>query len=96
MDDFMKNFAMFIPEGPALRDDGKPCVCTLHKEEFIKYLVANGRLKEVQAMTWAQRDEEYLKWEKEHIDQLPKFEYHNVEGGDGKIRIWEFKKPNNE
>jgi hypothetical protein len=60
----LRNFGMMIPKGPILRDDGKPAIYAKHKEEYIKDMIAAGKFDEVSNMTWAERDEHYLEWEK--------------------------------
>ena len=63
----LENFGMIIPNGPVLRDDGKPAAFVKYKEEWIAHLNSSGRLEEVQNMTWAEKDEEYLAWEKAFV-----------------------------
>lgn len=58
----LQNYGMLIPSDVVRRDDGQPAKYIAHKREFIEYMRKEGRLIELQQMTWAQRDEAYSKW----------------------------------
>lgn len=82
-DGYLKNFGMIIPSGPILRDDGTVPVYIKHKQQFIDHLVSVGRLEEIQLMTWAERDHEYLKW----VDTMEVIPESKVKQEDGSI-LW--------
>lgn len=67
--EYLKNFGMLIPRDVVRRDDGKPAIFARYKDEFIDYLKSEGHFDGLNEMTWAQRDEAYLKWEKEIKDK---------------------------
>lgn len=62
----MSNFAIFIPTDVTRREDGQPTLCVKHKREFIQHCINDGKYEELQKMTWAERDAEYIKWEQKH------------------------------
>ena len=82
-DNYLKNFAMIIPSDVVRRDDGQPAKYIAHKQVFIEHMDKEGRLLELQEMTWAQRDEEYFKW----LDTMKVIPASQVKQEDGSI-LW--------